>query len=136
MLTADNYAANLKTAAKNAAAAAGVTGVAPADFTLEQRQAYNQQLISQILSYPNSFSPETVNIANTTNTDYGWRGNHFDSALDTFINAAADNARKINPLDPSNIKTVGMWLLVAGVVLAAFWIFLKTPPRGGAAARA
>jgi hypothetical protein len=131
MLTAANYSANLKTAAKNAAAALGLTGIAPSDFTLEQRQAYNQALVKQILAYPNSFSPEEVNQAATMNTDYGLRGYYFDSALGTALSSVADTVTKINPLDASNIKTVGMWLLIAGVVLGAFYLFLKTPPRGG-----
>jgi len=132
MLTAANYAANLKTAAKNAAATAGVTGIPPSSWTLTQRQAYNQSLTAQILKYPNSFAPETVNIATATNTDYGLRGHNFDSALGTAVDTVADTVRTLNPLDPQNIKTTGLWLLVAAVALGAAWIFFRTPPSSRA----
>lgn len=127
MLTAANYAANLKTAAGNAAATAGVSGLPPSEFTLAQRTAYNKALVAQILAYPNSFSPETLNIAATMNTDYGRRGYYFDSALGTIASSVADTATAINPLAVGNIGTVGKYILLALVVLAAFWLFLKTP---------
>lgn len=110
MLTAENYAANLKTAARNAAAAAGVTGIAPGDWTIPQRQAYNRELVRVITTYPGSFSAETVNIAASTNTDYGLRGHTFDSALDLGISAAVEGAK-------SYLKTI----LAAGAVIAVFY---------------
>lgn len=128
-LTADNYAANLRTAARNAAASAGVTGLAPSTWTLAQRQAYNRALAGQILKYPASFSAESLNTAATVNTDYGLRGHAFDTALGIATDTAADTVRSINPLDPQNIGTVGKWLLIALVALAAFWLFLRRPSR-------
>lgn len=132
MLTAANFTANLKTAARNAATAAGVTGIPPADWTLAQRQAYNRELVKVILAYPGSFSAESVNMAATMNTDYGLRGYVFDSALGTAVDSAADTLRTINPLDPQNIATTGKWLLIAGALLAAFWLFINRPPRSHA----
>ena len=132
MLTAANYAANLQTAARNAAATAGVTGLAPSAWTLAQRQAYNQALVAQILKYPGSFAPETQQTAVTINTDYGLRGHSFDTALGTAVTTAADTLRQINPLDPQNIATTGKWLLIAAAALAAYWLFLHRPPSSRA----
>lgn len=132
MLTADNYAANLRTAARNAATAAGVTGLAPSSWTLAQRQTYNQTLARQILQYPGSFSPESQNTAAVVNTEYGLRGHAFDSALQTAAGSAADTIRTLNPLDAQNIATTGKWLLVAVVALAAFWLLINRRPSSPA----
>jgi hypothetical protein len=126
-LTAENYAANLKTAARNAAAVAGVTGKPPAEWTLAQRQTYNNEMVRQILAYPGSFDPATVAIAATVNTDYGLRGHYFDTALGTAVTAASDTIRTVNPLDAQNLPTVAKWITAAVVLLAAWWLFLRRP---------
>ena len=130
MLTAANYAANLRTATRNAAAAAGVTGIAPGDFTLEQRQAYNQAIVRQILAYPNSFSPDTVRQAATMNTDYGRRGYNFDDALDIAGAAAAPVLGGLQSVGQGAITVLNSakWLLPLSVI-ALVVIWLMNPRR-------
>lgn len=120
-LTAENFAANLKTAALNAAAAAGVDPAKRAEWTVAQRQKFNRELVAVILKYPGSFSADTVNRAAEMNTDYGLRGHTFDSVFSTGIGAALDGA-----------KTYVNRLLMALAVVAVFYfVFIAalTRPR-------
>lgn len=42
-----------------------------------------------------------------------------------FGNEFLNNARKINPLDPDNIKSVGYSLLIAGVIVAVAFVYIN-----------
>lgn len=120
MLSAENYAANLRTAARNAAASAGISGKSPSEWTLAERQTYNRELVRQILAYPTSFSPDTVNIAATMNTDYGLRGHQFDNALDLGLGAAAAGAKNY-------VQKLGMAVAIGVVLYLAFLAAIHRP---------
>lgn len=130
MATAAESAYNLRTVARRVADALGIKD--SRDMTLVQRTAYNRALIAEILKYPNGFTSEIRNRAAAMNTDYGYRGNYFDSALGTVATSVTDTVRAINPLDPQNIAITGKWLLVAVALLAAFWLLINRRPSSPA----
>lgn len=121
-LTAANYAANIKTAARNAAAVAGVTGIAPGDWTIDQRQKYNREMVRQILAYPGSFAPEQVDLALATNTDYGLRGHQFDNQFETGLGAALSGAK-------AYLDGLYKFLTIAAVILFLALALKHLPAR-------
>lgn len=62
MTTDANARLNLQTAARNVRARMGLSDI-PADWTYEQRIAYNKALAAEIQQYPNSFTPEILTTA-------------------------------------------------------------------------
>lgn len=135
MLSAANHAANLRTASRVIRERLGL----PTDtgtWSFDQRQRFNQTLAEYIASYPGSFSSDVLEIARRRLQE-----NPATVLLDTsldfsaLLDSAAVTARGLNPFDPSNIGTVGKWLLAAVVVLGIFWLFFNRPPRGPSASR-
>lgn len=59
-LTADNFAANLKTAKRIVAERLGLD---PGNLTYEQRGTYNKAFAEYVSQFPASFSPELLEIA-------------------------------------------------------------------------
>lgn len=59
MPTETNARLNLQTAVRNVRGRMGLSDV-PADWTYEQRIAYNKALAAEIQQYPNSFTPEIL----------------------------------------------------------------------------
>lgn len=59
MPTETNARLNLQTAARNVRGRMGLSDV-PADWTYDQRIAYNKALAAEIQQYPNSFTPEIL----------------------------------------------------------------------------
>lgn len=131
MLTAAQYKANLRSAANEAANKAGVRDtygaiIPPNQWTQEQRATYNKEIARIILAHPGSFSAESLNIAATTNTDYGLRGHHFDSALDIALDSAAPLGNALKSVGEGAVAALNSakWLLplaLVGFVAILLW---------------
>jgi len=96
--------------------------ITAADY--DTQRAYTAQLRALILATPDRFDALTV-INATAATDTGALvSTGYDAG--EFVDAVAANARKVNPLDPSNLPTVATWLFVGALVLGVSYIALNS----------
>lgn len=123
MVTAENARLNLRTAARNVAERLGVD---PANMDQAQRIAYNRALAAEILKYPQSFTPEIIEIAqrigytdsaNLEDASFSW-GEFAAEA----ISPAAEAAQSIGQ-GALNVANLSRWLIPAAVIFFVFlWI--------------
>jgi hypothetical protein len=107
----------------------GVMHAGP-QLSYDASRAYLQALRAIILASPADYAPETIASASSA-TDPGPLQNYTvaDAAVD-FVDAAASEARKINPLDSQNIGGIGKQILTAAVILGIAYIVVKNWPPG------
>ena len=108
-------------------AADGVMHAGP-QLSYDASRAYLQALRAIILASPADYAPETIASA-SSDSDPGPLQNYTvaDAAVD-FVDAAAAEARKINPLDSQNIPSVGKAILTAAVIIGIAYIVVKNWP--------
>lgn len=121
-VTAANNAANLKTAKRNVLAAMGLAAdFDTSTFDYSTRATYTKALASEILKYPQSFTDGTLQSAQLIAAkSYGELADPSFS-WGEFGNAFADEAKITLP-------RVGLYLLAAGVILGAVFIFVRYKP--------
>ena len=118
MISAANNRANLATAKRNALASLSLGD--SSNLTFEERVAYNKSLASEILKYPQSFTPETLASAQIVAGKVYGAMESFDllDAADQFTETALATAKEILP-------EFGKQLLVAVVVVAVAYFVSK-----------
>ncbi|HYC70004.1 MAG TPA: hypothetical protein VEB66_02285 [Opitutaceae bacterium] len=122
MLTAENYAANLRTAARVIRQRLSL-GDDETQWTFQQRQVYNQQLAEYIAAHPASFSAQVLEVARRRLTE-----NPANVLLDTSLDFSAGIDVGLDS-GKSTIATAAKWGLGALLLLGALWIFVNRPRR-------
>lgn len=89
----------------------------------ENQVKLNAGVMRFIRENPSLFSADQVTYANRKEFPDGLLDTRFD--WDMFKEEFVGNAREINPLDPSNIKTVGYNILIGALALGALYIYIK-----------
>lgn len=125
-VSALSNSANLKTAARNAAASIGVD---PANLTYDERTAFNKALAAEILKYPRSFSDATLETARRIDAKAYQPLDDEGFDLSDFANLTVDNAGKIVDAAGSQLRTLS---IVAVLAVAAFYILPGALARANA----
>lgn len=114
-VSAENARLNLRTAERNVAARMGID---PGDNQLsyDQRRAFNSALQAEILRYPQSFTPEILRIAQTTQDD-----GSLDDASFSFSAMADSTLGNVVPVLEGFTNKL-LWILALGVVV---WVITK-----------
>ena len=124
-------------------AALGLTHTAPADWTYDQRTAYNKALAAKIVANPAGWAPESVAAAKKVlSSNYAaLEGYGIGDAAKDFVSGAADGVGSV----VSSVSSVGegvkttlnltRWLLPLGAVVAVGILLLALFRRSGAAAQ-
>ena len=113
-----NFAANLQTARTVISQRLSVD---PLNMTYDQRTQYNIALAQYITQYPNSFAPDTLDIARRILQQPAYSALQ-DTSLDLgqFVDDALQNANDLNPLNPTGL--IGQWVVGIGLVVFALWL--------------
>jgi len=126
MTTDENARLNLQTAIQNVRARMKLSDT-PADWSYDERIAYNKALAAEILSYSQSFTPAMVSVATTVQASNpsALEDDSFD--LGQFAAETASNAVPV--LDGFTNK-----LIVGAVLVAALYFGIKAYQAKAAAA--
>ena len=127
MLTAENYAANRRTAAANVRAELSLTDLPPSDWSYSQRIEYNKRLAAVIAANPASFSEQDNRTAEivTGKTYSPLSENSALDDLETFADAIGDEAASIN--EAVNPFSSGNRKLILFVVVGAALVYFLGP---------
>lgn len=117
MVTEANNALNLRTAARNVRARLGLPETNQMSY--EQRTTYVKELAAEVLKYPQSFTPETLNrAAQTAGKNYAALDST-DFAWGDFVTETANNAKPV----------LGFTFGILAVVAVLYFTFLASANR-------